>query len=465
MHGERKESVDKRDVIVVGGGAAGIGASLAAARAGASTLLIERYGFLGGMATAGLVNHWDPIKLMEITGIARELYDELDKRKALLDFPFDNVEMPFTYWEAGCGFDAEVLKRVELELLRKSGVDLLLHSFVTGVLGKGSAVEGVVVHSKSGREEVRGKFIIDATGDGDIAAWAGAPFQKGTDDGELMACTLCFMVGGVNTAKLRQYLLDNPDEFAVHPRLGKFIKNVDRSSIWQGFHKAIKQAREAHDLTIPLPEPGIGMVRLPIEGQFHVNVTHTPGIDGTDARSLTRGEINERDSLQQLFPVMKKYIPGFENAYLLSTPAQIGIRETRRIKGDYYLTIDDFRHAKRFNDAIMQGKWAHSDIHSGKEAGRGEQIKWEFEMVEGPYQVPYRCLVPQGFDNIIVGGRSIWTDRKVNGTLRSQPMCTATGQAAGVAAALAAASDKSLRDIRIGKVQDVLRQQGARIDV
>jgi hypothetical protein len=142
----------------------------------------------------------------------------------------------------------------------------------------------------------------------------------------------------------------------------------------------------------------------------------------------------------------------------LNTPPQIGIRETRRIKGDYYMTVDDVKQARKFDDAIMQGKWAHQDVHSGKD------MKWRFEFIEGPYQVPYRCLLPQGLDNVIVGGRCIWVDREVLGTLRSMPQCMETGQAAGVAAALSAKLERSLREIEVHKIQEKLREQGVRIE-
>jgi len=446
--------MEHKDVIVVGGGPTGIAASVAAARVGADTLLIERYGFLGGMATAGLVTHFDPIDLMEITGIAKEVYEKLKAEGAVKEFPTTEIEMPYTYWEAGCGFDPEVYKYLVMELVEKEGVHFLLHSLATDVIKEGSQVKGAVVYSKSGRQEIKGKTMVDATGDGDMAARAGAPYQKGTEDGELMSPSLCFTIGGVDMGKLMEYVDQHPEEIGCHPRLGRFIKNVHRSAIIQGFHQLIQKARENGDLTIPLPEQGIGMVPLSRAGEFHINATRTPGIDATKVEDLTRGELSERKHVHQLFQFMHKYFPGFEKAYIMSTPAQIGIRETRRIKADYYLTLDDVKQARTFDDAIMQGRWAHSDIHSGK------NMQWEFEMIEGPYQVPYRCLLPQGVENMVVGGRCLWVQREVLGTLRSMPMCMATGQAAGVAASLAAKANKTPREIEAEQIQQKLREQG-----
>ena len=160
---------------------------------------------------------------------------------------------------------------------------------------------------------------------------------------------------------------------------------------------------------------------------------------------------------------MKKYIPGYEKSYLAQTGVQIGIRETRRVRGDYHLTVEDFKQAKKFDDVIMQGRWAHQDIHSGKSTRQGEETtEWRFELIEGPYQVPLRSLLPQVIENLIIGGRSIWTDRDVNGTLRGQPMCMATGQAAGVAAALSAKNGVGLRELDVSEIQSVLREQGVR---
>jgi len=449
--------MQKKDVIVVGGGPTGVAASIAASRVGADTLLIERYGFLGGNATAGLVTHFDPIDLMEITGIAKEIYEELKTKNAVREFPIKEVEMPYTYWEVGCGFDPEVFKYITMELVEKEGVNLLLHSWAADVIKEGKQVKGVVVYNKSGKQEILGKVIVDATGDGDMAARAGAPYQKGTEDGEMMSPSLCFTVGGVDTEKLMDYINKNPEEIGYHPRLGKFIKNVHRSAVLQGFHNLIEKARKNSDLTIPLPEFGIGMALLPREGEFHVNTTRTPGIDGTNAEDLTRGELSERKNVQHLFEFMRKYIPGFESAYIMSTAAQIGIRETRRIKAGYFLTLDDVRQARKFEDAIMQGRWAHSDVHSGKD------MKWQFEIIEGPYQVPYRCLLPQEVENLLVGGRCIWVQREVLGTLRTMPQCMATGQAAGVAAALSVKLNRSVRELKGQEIQEELREQGVQI--
>lgn len=444
----------QKRVIVVGGGPAGIGASIAAARAGVPTTLIEKNGYLGGMTTAGLVSHWDPVELMNISGIAMEFYDELKNRGGIIDFPVGNIEMPFSFWEAGCGIDVEIYKEVVHEYVERAGVDVRLHSFVTGVKTENRRIVAVEVVSKSGSSEIEGDFFVDATGDGDLAAQAGCSYVKGSEDGQLMACTLSFTTDGADTALVGEYLKQNPDDFGNHPRLGKFLKNVDSSVIWQGFNKLIRKAQEKGDLSFDLPEQGIGLSRLPVEGQFHVNAVRAVGIDGTKVEDLTRAELDLRKKAYELFRFMRSYIPGFENAYVSATAPQIGIRETRRIEGEYLLTVEDVESGRSFDDAVFRAKWGHSDVHSGKD------MKWEFKLIEGPYELPYRTLVAKDLDNLGVAGRTIWVERPVIGSLRIQPMCIMTGQVCGAASALAIEHEKSLKDIPVPELQEELSKRG-----
>lgn len=443
----------KYDIIVIGAGSAGIGAALSAARSGASTLLIEKLGFVGGTTTASLVNHWDPIHLMEIAGVAAEIYHKLKAQNALLDFPVEKVEMPFSFWEAGCGFDSEIYKQIVTRMLKDAGVSMLFHSQVVGVNQNDGNISGVKVQTKTGILKVEGKVFIDATGDGDLAYYSGAPYKKGTPEGELMSTTLCFTLEGVDEDKVIQYFKENPDDFANHPRIGKIMRSPEKSIIWQGFNKIIEKARAAGDLTIPLPEPGIGMARLPKAGQVHINGTRTNGIDGTDSISLSEGELDQREKIEHLFKFIKEYLPGFEKSYISQIAPVIGIRETRRIECEHYLTMKEWEDDERFKDSIVEGKWAHCDIHSGK------SMRWDFKLFEGPFQIPYRCLLPLKTKNLLVAGRCISTDREVNGTVRIQPLCMVTGQAAGTAAAHSVNSGNPLRKIDINKLRKDLKEQ------
>lgn len=447
------------DVIVVGGGAAGIGAALSSARNGAKTLLIERYGFLGGMGTAGLVTHYDPIKIIEATGIAYELYARLKKAGGIKEFQsdkkdFTKEEVTIKFWEAGCGYDSEIYKNIAQQMLEESKVELMLHSNVTSVTVTHRRISSLNVYSKSGDIALHSKIIIDCTGDGDVAALAGAKFEMGSENGEIMSPTLCFEVSGVDTEKLYKYFDENPDQLGNHPRLGKYIKDHRNSSIIQGFYKIIQQAKEDGFLKIDLPEPGVGIVHLPKEGTFHVNATRVPGTNPLDNNSISHAEMLERKNTEHLFSFMKKYFPGFENSYITHTAAQIGIRESRRIIGEYLLTEDDIKNGTKFEDAVVRSKWAHCDTHSGK------NMQWDFEFFEGPYYVPARCLMVKRLKNLLVAGRCISADRAAMASIRIQPIATMTGEAAGVMGAIASDLCVPIKDIPIKKVQYALVAHG-----
>jgi len=449
--------MNKKNVIVAGAGFAGIAAALSAARNDADVILIERYGFLGGMATAGLVHHLDPVRLIEVTGIAWELFNEMEKRGAIKEFKVDDVGMPFSFWQGGCSFDPEVLKLLSIELLEKAKIEILLHSWVGDVIKQGEKVTGVVVYNKSGRQEIYGNIIIDATGDADLAAAAGVPFELGDENGECMSPTLCFRIAGVDMKKLYRYLDENPDQIGNHPRLGKYIKEHRKSIVLQGFYDLIAQAKEAGDLTINLPETGIGMSLQPREGEFHVNATRVTDINPLDIQDLTKAELIERKNIKQLFNFMKKYIPGFKHSYIIQTAAQVGIRESRRIKGEYTYTIDDIKENRKFEDAVVRSKWAHTDVHSGK------NMQWSFELIEGPYYIPYRAMVPKKVDNLLVAGRCISATRKAMASIRIMPVCASIGEAVGAAAAIASKKELTPRSVDIEELKTILKRQGFKL--
>ena len=450
------------DVIVVGGGSAGIGAALSSARNGAKTLLIEKYGFLGGMGTAGLVTHYDPINIIEATGIAYELYNRLRQAGGIKEFSFNENDLTkekikIKFWEAGCGFDSEIYKSVAQQMLEESKVELMLHSNVTGVSVVDGSISRLNVYSKSGDITLKSKVVIDCTGDGDVAALAGAQFEIGSEIGEIMSPTLCFEVSGVDTEQLYEYFDKNPDQLGNHPRLGKYIEDHRNSSIIQGFYKIIQKARDDGFLKIDLPEPGIGLVHLPKKGNFHVNATRVPGTNPLNNNSISHAEILERKNVEHLFNFMKNYFPGFKDSYIVHTATQIGIRESRRIKGEYLFTIDDIKNGTRFEDAVVRSKWAHCDTHSGK------SMQWSFEFYEGPYYIPGRSLTVKCFKNLLVAGRCISADRKAMASIRIQPISTMTGEAAGVMGSIAATLGVRIKDIPIIKVQEILSENGANL--
>lgn len=418
------------DVVVAGAGFAGLASSLAAARNGAKVILVERYGFLGGTATAGLVHHFDPVNIIEATGISKEIYDELKKRGALKEFPIDQFEIPFSYWQGGSGFDPEDLKNLALKMVLKENIKCLFHTSVVKVDTEGQRITSVICSNKSGMFPITAKVFVDATGDADMAARAGVDFEMGDEKGICMSPTLAFRVGGVETEKILEYFDQNPSQIGNHPRIGKYIRDHRNSIILQGFYDLIKQARDNGDLDVTLPETGIGMTIQPRYGEFHVNATRVNKVDAIDGDELSMAEITERQNVEKLFCFMKKYLPGFEGAYMLQTADQVGIRESRRIKGKYVLTIDDIRSGFKFPDAVVRGKWAHTDKHSG------ESMQWSFEFIEGPYYVPYRSLISSRIENILVAGRCISATRDAMASIRIMPVCAQIGEAAGTAAAI-----------------------------
>lgn len=442
------------EIIVVGAGASGVAAAVAAARHGKKVLMIERYGYTGGTATIGLVHHWDPVRIIEASGIAMEFYHRLKTRGKLVDFEKPDLKMPFSYWEGGCGFDPEAMKEVCLDMLEEAGVDCLFHSLLTGVEMEADKISAVKVHNKSGEMKYDADMFIDCTGDGDLLALAGCEYEVGDENGTCMSPTLAFRIGGVDTEQIYEYFDQNPDQFGNHPRLGKYIKNYRESAILQGFYTLLREAAEAGDLTMPVPESGLGITIQPRYGEFHVNGTRTPGMNPMDGEDLSNLELSERRHVRELFSFIKKYIPGCENAYILQTADQVGIRESRRLKGCYVLTEEDIRKGTCFEDQIVRSKWAHFDVHSGK------SMQWSFEFIEGPYYVPYRSLITDRVSNLAVAGRCISCTRTAMASIRIIPIGALTGQAAGTACALALNLGSQLKNINTGLLIELLKTDG-----
>ncbi|MDU4697528.1 MAG: FAD-dependent oxidoreductase [Paenibacillus sp.] len=420
------------DVLVVGGGASGIAAAISAAEGGASTLLIEQRGFLGGMGTVALVPAFCPFTDKEkpiIRGIGMKLMERM-KQACNANYRAEYKET--LDWVP---IDPEVLKRVYDEALLESGVSLLYHTFVFDVqLSEDrTKVEGVVIANKSGRSFIRCRYLIDATGDGDMAALAGVPFQKGGDQGELQPGSMCYLLANVDRMKFKQFLQETGDTGQLH-------QTVERA-IAEG---ALSEGRKSIS--------GLAWVNDYLVG---VNFGHVFGIDGTKAEDLTRGAIEGRKLAERQVEFFRKYVPGFEQAHLVASGEQIGIRETRRIQGDYVLTVDDFIAARSFPDDIARNAY-YIDIHL---ANQKSEMTFNHLPPGQSHGVPYRILLPVGIENVWVAGRSASSDRAVQGSLRVMPNCFAMGQAAGTAAALAAHSGATSREISVPQLQQLLLKQ------
>ncbi len=411
---------DSYDCIVVGGGPGGCAAAIAAGRLGAEVLLMERYGFLGGMATAGLVNPFMPYHIKGrpiIEGIQGELVAELDRRGGL--------------HENGRTFDEEVLKVVLDDLVSGAGCDILLHAWLADAQVEDGAVRALEVETKSGRLTLSARFFVDGTGDGDLAVRAGAPYEHGRpEDGLAQPMTLCFRVGGVDTDRMAQ-----------------------RSEI----NRLYDEARTAGE--VDCPRDNLLWFPSVHPGFIHFNTTRVVKLKAVDAWELTEAELEARRQMHQIVAFLKERVPGFEQAYLSHSAAQIGVRESRRILGDYLLTEHDVLSARKFPDGVCRANYP-LDIHNP--TGAGTVIK---RVPPGTsYEVPYRSLLPRGLTNVLVASRCISATHEAHSSLRVMPIVAALGEAAGTAVALCLRAGVSPRELDPEKLRAQLLRQGANLE-
>lgn len=448
-------SVERYDVVVAGGGLAGVAAAISAASVGARTLLIERYGFLGGMGTAGLVNPFMSYSTSTgkplVGGVFTNLCDRMSELGGMLDR----------------AFDPEVMKFAAQEMVLESGAQLLFHSWITGaVVDHKKRLVGLEVLTKSGSEKISAKCVVDATGDADIAAMAGVPFEMGSpDSGFTQAMTLMFSIGGVDLRKALLYAKDHHDQMRFpQPQNEADVDRMLQGVIsLAGFYDLVEAARLKGEFS--LPQDMVFFISLPNPGQVVVNTTHIGGLDGTDSRDLTRAEIEGRKQVFQLMSFFRKYVPGFESAYLLQTGTQVGIRETRRVYGEYLFTAQDVVEGRKFPDAVLRSAYP-IDIHApiGKGYTREEDLSVPNVPPPGDwYEVPYRCLVPREIENLLVAGRCISATHEGQAAVRIMPNCMALGQAAGAAAALSVRGKILPRKLDMGLLRKTLLEQRAAI--
>jgi hypothetical protein len=440
------------DIVVIGGGPAGINAAIAAGRSGAKTLLIERYGFLGGMSTIALVYPWMTFHTMDgkqvIAGLAQEIVDRLKALKASPGHVRDTCGFVNTITP----YDPEIYKVLVFDMLHEAGVKLLLHSFVDDVQVNGDRIESVRLTSKSGKIDVKAKMFIDTSGDADVAYLAGVPVLKGREEDQLtQPMTMKFRMRGVDLAKVKQYMIDHPDEFYKKTPVAE-LSELPLTAV-QGFYKHWKEAGLPinRDQVLFFPGPG--------EDEVLVNTTRVQGLDGTQVEDLTEAEELGRKQVLMVADFMTKRLPGFEKASISQVGAQIGIRETRRLDGVYSLQITDVTEGRRFGDRIARSGYP-IDIHDPK--NKGVTAAWIAG--DGAYDIPYRCLLAKGVTNLLAGGRCISTSHEALATTRLTPSCMATGQAAGTAAGMAVKLGITPHMLNVEDLQQQLRLDGALLD-
>jgi hypothetical protein len=440
------------DVLVVGGSLAGMAAAWAAAQTGAKVVLAEKEGFLGGDATASLVTifmsyHTQHPKPPERGEVGLFPSDFGDGKQAIGGFYTMFVDRlvqaggalpPSARTGYTLAIDPEIFKITAFEVLEEAGVDFLLYAAAENVVGENN-VKGVVFGTKSGPVLIGAKAVIDATGDGDVAELAGAPFQLGREqDGYTQPITLYFIIDGFDRRGFGSYVQQHPDQWS------------DVYGLWD----LVRKARENSDLD--LQRENILMFGTPHEDKVVVDSTRVIKVSGVDAWDRTHAALENFKQMRDIALFFKHYVPGFEHSRIAQSGPALYVRESRRIIGDHILTADDVLSGRKFDDVIASGAYC-IDIHNP--VGSGTTVRHLQQ--DTMYDIPLRCLIPKNTENLLVTDRAISGTHVALASYRVLPIGAATGQAAGVCAALAAQRNTSPRNIDVRSVQDILLKQKA----
>jgi len=417
------------DVLVCGAGPSGFGAAVAAARAGASTLLVEQTSAVGGVATSGLMSHW--------TGDSEgPILDELLERARVSDKDYNYYGTKVL--KGKFINNPERTRQAMVQMLREAGASIQLYTMVASAIREDNCVRGIITESKSGREVILSKVVIDATGDGDVACKAGAAFIHGREtDHATQPVTVMFKVAGVDTAR------------AIYP--GEF---EDYIQVPNGEIQALGRKE------LPRPAGHVLLYPTGLPGVVTVNMTNQTGIDGTNVEDLTRGDMGCRDQIPIIVDFLRRNAPGYENCYVINSAPMLGVRETRHFEGLYVVNEDDLAQARVFEDWIATRCYFNFDVHSLTGPGldpTGAQNEFKQKR---KYTIPYRAIVPKEVDGLLFAGRNISGTHIAHSNFRAMAIALNIGQGAGVAAALSAKKGLQPRGMDVSTIQDVLRSQG-----
>ena len=451
---KRMKFSKKWDVVVIGGGVSGCMAAFAAAKQGASTLLVERYGFLGGSLTnagVGPMMTFHAGTRQVVTGLPQEMVDRLCEKESCIG----HIEDTTAYASSVTPFDAEAMKLVLDEMAIDYGVDVLFHAVLAGVRKEEGRILSVTLQTRAGSMEIEGKIFIDATGDAALSFEAGADVRQGRDaDGLCQPMTANMKVTGVDIAAIREEIKKNPDNFNI-----KDLTSLDRTPrlSMAGFFKEFNLAKK--EGRISTEREDVLLFETVNPGEIIVNTTRVIRLDPVDPWDLSRAEYEGRRQAEELIRFFRSSCVGFENAVLVSTGVQIGVRESRRVMGDYLLTADDLLSSKHFEDTVALGGYP-IDIHNptGAKTETTHLAPGQF------YYIPLRSVIVKGFSNLMVCGRCLSATHEAGAAIRVTPIAMATGQGAGAAAGLCAVDGVSLRELEYERLLGALNALGATVE-